>query len=249
MVGALGVNQRWLFTVVFVLGSFLAGLGGALQMPREPANLQWTSRSIADAFVVVVVGGMGSVPRRVPRGAADRDDQGVLHRLGVDVFGAVPLSAGRSMFLVMAVVLVVRPWGLLGRPQAAARAAAATSRRRCGRRRRAGAARRRRAGRSRCSPRCSLAGAVRAGAADRHPDLRAVRRQPAFHAWGRAAWRSFGHAAYFGLGAYGAALLRASALGLPMEAALLLGAAARRARRAACSAGSACGCPASISRC
>ena len=40
MVGALGVNQAWLFTSVFALGALLAGLGGALQLPREPANLE-----------------------------------------------------------------------------------------------------------------------------------------------------------------------------------------------------------------
>jgi len=39
MVGALGVNQAMLFTVVFALGAFLAGFGGALQVAREPANL------------------------------------------------------------------------------------------------------------------------------------------------------------------------------------------------------------------
>ena len=38
MVSALGVNQAWLFTAVFALGAVLAGLGGALQLPREPAN-------------------------------------------------------------------------------------------------------------------------------------------------------------------------------------------------------------------
>src|SRR5690348_14821590 len=40
MVSALGVNQRWLFTAVFALGGLLAGLGGALAIPREPANLE-----------------------------------------------------------------------------------------------------------------------------------------------------------------------------------------------------------------
>ena len=40
MVGALGVNQAWLFTSVFALGALLAGLGGALQLPREPASLE-----------------------------------------------------------------------------------------------------------------------------------------------------------------------------------------------------------------
>ena len=61
MVGALGVNQAMLFTAVFALGAFLAGLGGALQMAREPANLAMDLNAISDAFVVVVVGGMGSI--------------------------------------------------------------------------------------------------------------------------------------------------------------------------------------------
>ncbi|MFN9941603.1 MAG: ABC transporter permease subunit, partial [bacterium] len=62
MVGALGVDQRWLFTGVFALGAALAGLGGALQLPREPAHLGLDLATIGDAFVVVVVGGMGSIP-------------------------------------------------------------------------------------------------------------------------------------------------------------------------------------------
>ena len=61
MVGALGVNQRWLFTSVFALGTFLAALGGALQMPHEPANLNLDLALIGEVFVVVVVGGMGSI--------------------------------------------------------------------------------------------------------------------------------------------------------------------------------------------
>src|SRR4051794_4387474 len=61
MVGALGVNQAMLFTVVFALGSLLAGLAGALQVAREPANLTLDLTVISDAFVVVVVGGMGSI--------------------------------------------------------------------------------------------------------------------------------------------------------------------------------------------
>ena len=61
MVGALGVNQSLLFTSVFALGAALAGLGGALQVAREPANLATDLVAIGDAFVVVVVGGMGSI--------------------------------------------------------------------------------------------------------------------------------------------------------------------------------------------
>src|SRR5262249_36906006 len=59
MVGALGVNQALLFTIVFAVGAFLAGLGGALQIAREPANLGMDLTVLGDAFVVVVVGGMG----------------------------------------------------------------------------------------------------------------------------------------------------------------------------------------------
>ena len=59
MVGALGVNQAWLFTAVFGLGAFLAALGGALQAPREPANLGLDLVAIGEAFVVVVVGEIG----------------------------------------------------------------------------------------------------------------------------------------------------------------------------------------------
>ncbi len=61
MVSALGVNQALLFTSVFAVGSMLAGLGGALQVAREPANLATDLVAIGDAFVVVVVGGMGSI--------------------------------------------------------------------------------------------------------------------------------------------------------------------------------------------
>src|SRR5271167_114981 len=61
MVGALGVNQALLFTAVFALGAFLAGFGGALQVAREPADLATDLTAISDAFVVVVVGGMGSI--------------------------------------------------------------------------------------------------------------------------------------------------------------------------------------------
>jgi branched-chain amino acid transport system permease protein len=61
MVGALGVNQAWLFTSVFFLGAFLAGLGGAAQLPKGGADLLIDLNIIAAAFVVVVVGGMGSI--------------------------------------------------------------------------------------------------------------------------------------------------------------------------------------------
>ena len=47
---------------MFALGAMLAGLGGAIQLPREPASLMLDLRAIGEAFVIVVVGGMGSIP-------------------------------------------------------------------------------------------------------------------------------------------------------------------------------------------
>jgi len=110
MVGALGVNQSWLFTSVFMLGSFLAGLGGALQVPREAVSLLMDLNVIAEAFVVVVIGGMGSVLGAFVAAIII----GVLNAFGILI---VPTIALVLPFLVMAVVLVVRPWGLFGRPE------------------------------------------------------------------------------------------------------------------------------------
>ncbi len=110
MVAALGVNQKWLFTSVFFVGAFLAGLGGALQLPREPANLMMDFNIIAEAFVVVVVGGMGSIGGAFLAAVLIAE----LRAFGILVFPEITLVL---LFLVMAVVLVVRPWGLMGRPE------------------------------------------------------------------------------------------------------------------------------------
>jgi branched-chain amino acid transport system permease protein len=119
MVGALGVNQRWLFTSVFALGAALAGLGGALAIPREPANLEIDLALVSDAFVIVVVGGMGSIPGAFLAALLIGEIKAFCIGLG---YSEITLVAE---FIVMAVVLVLRPWGLLGRPLAEARTAAA----------------------------------------------------------------------------------------------------------------------------
>ena len=62
MVGALGVDQAWLFTTVFFLGTALAGLSGALQLPKGGADLLMDFNILTAVFVVVVIGGMGSLP-------------------------------------------------------------------------------------------------------------------------------------------------------------------------------------------
>jgi branched-chain amino acid transport system permease protein len=110
MTDALGVNQSRLFTGVFFLGSCLAGLGGAIQLPKGGANLLMDLNIIAAAFVVVVVGGMGSIPGAYLAAVII----GELNAFGILIF---PQSTLVLMFLVMAVVLVVRPHGLLGSPE------------------------------------------------------------------------------------------------------------------------------------
>jgi branched-chain amino acid transport system permease protein len=116
MVASLGVNQSWLFTSVFFLGSFLAGLGGALQVPRVSINLLMDLSIIAEAFVVVVIGGMGSIPGAFVAALLI----GELNAFGVLV---LPQATIVLAFVVMAVVLVIRPYGLFGKQEAAAHAA------------------------------------------------------------------------------------------------------------------------------
>ena len=106
--GALGLNEPVLFTSVFALGGFLAGLAGALQIPRETVNLQMDLSILIEAFVVVVVGGLGSVTGAFWSALLI----GMLH-----AFGSwwLPQSTLVLIFVVMAVVLILRPYGLLGR--------------------------------------------------------------------------------------------------------------------------------------
>jgi len=112
MVGALGVNQTWLFTGTFFLGSMLAGLGGAAQLPKGGASLLMDFEILAAIFVVVVIGGMGSILGAYLASVLIFE---------CSAFGILilPESTLVLMFALMAVVLIVRPWGLLGRPEVA----------------------------------------------------------------------------------------------------------------------------------
>ena len=112
MVAALGVNQSWLFTGVFFLGAALAGLGGAIQLPKGGADLLMDFNILAAIFVVVVIGGMGSLPGAYIAAVLIS----VLNVFGV---AYIPQSTLVLMFVVMAVVLTIRPYGLLGREEVA----------------------------------------------------------------------------------------------------------------------------------
>jgi branched-chain amino acid transport system permease protein len=110
MLNALGVNVNGLFTTVFGLGSALAGLAGALAAPIIAVGPGLHAQVIIDAFVVVVIGGMGSFAGALA---------GALLVGQANAFGllAFPTLALVVTFAVLAIVLIVRPWGLLGKPE------------------------------------------------------------------------------------------------------------------------------------
>ncbi|HEU4351204.1 MAG TPA: ABC transporter permease [Burkholderiales bacterium] len=208
MAGALGVNQRLLFTSVFALGAGLAGLGGAWAIPREPANLEIDLAVVSDAFVVVVLGGLGSIPGAFLAALLIAEVKALCIGLGYSKLTLV------AEFVVMAVVLVLRPWGLLGRPLAEARAPSAEH-----------------SAPAFVSPRAFLGGLAALALVPLLADgymlvlltdvfVFALFAVSLHFLLGPGGMVSFGHAAYFGLGAYAGALLLLR-YQLPMEWALL----------------------------
>jgi branched-chain amino acid transport system permease protein len=213
MVAALGVNQKWLFTSVFALGVFLAALGGALQIPREAVNHAMDLRIIVDVFVVVVIGGLGSIVGAFVAAVLVSE----LNAFGILIFPKISIVL---VFLVMAVVLIVRPWGLFGKQEGPAR----------------------RTPRLTIHPWRPLTATERIAAAVVLALAAALPLIGGNYALNVASeiaifvifavslhflmsvggLASFGHAAYFGLGAYGVAFL-AKLAGLPMIVCLLVG--------------------------
>lgn len=107
MVALLGINQARIFTAVFAAGCFLAGLAGALAAPFGNINYLLDTNIIVDAFIIVVIGGLGSLYGALAGALA----VGVIKALGVLYF---PRLAMVLVFLVMAAVLVVRSLGRKG---------------------------------------------------------------------------------------------------------------------------------------
>ena len=222
MAGALGVNQKMLFTSVFALGAFLAGLGGAISIPREPATLFTDLSVISDAFVVVVVGGLGSISGAFLAALLIAEIKAFCIGIGEVSIAGMAFSFSKLTlvveFIVMAVVLVIRPWGLLGRKPAAARGPATVE-----------------PPLVLPTPSMLRAGLVLLAAMALVPVFTsgytlvlmadvlvfALFAVSLYFIMGPGGLHSFGHAAYFGLGAYGAALLLQKG-GAPMELSLLL---------------------------
>ena len=107
MLDALGVNPAPLMMGVVVLGCGLAGLAGALQLPRDPANLQMDLQMVVETFVVVVMGGLGSIAGAFFAAVLI----GLVHAFGIHFF---PQATLVLIFLTMALVLAIRPQGLMG---------------------------------------------------------------------------------------------------------------------------------------
>jgi len=108
MVHALGTDVRLVRSAVFGIGCGLAGIGGVLAAPLVTASLGMAPNAVIDTFVIVIIGGMGSF-----LGSAIA---AVLVGF-VQVFGTYyfPDFALALMYLLMLLVLVVRPGGLLGK--------------------------------------------------------------------------------------------------------------------------------------
>ena len=110
MLGALGTDVTRVMTGTFLLGCALAGIGGVLMSALANIDLGIAMEKIIDCFAVVVIGGLGSV--------------------GGALLGSLIIGVGKSYlslilvrlamvfpFFVMALVLVIRPWGLFGKPE------------------------------------------------------------------------------------------------------------------------------------
>jgi branched-chain amino acid transport system permease protein len=125
MLGALGVAQSWLFTAVFGIGCALAGLAGALELPKEPANLSIDLTHLSDAFVVVVMGGLGSIPGAYAASVLIGEIKAICNFIGTVEIAGLTLSFSKLTlvieFVVLLAILSFKPNGLMGRPRSLVR--------------------------------------------------------------------------------------------------------------------------------
>lgn len=108
MVSALGINTGIVYASVFILGGLLAGLAGGLAAPVRSLTAGMGLSVVIESFIVTVIGGMGSVAGALV---------GSLLIGLVRSFGSIgfPLFTEGLMFLMMVVVLVLKPSGLFGK--------------------------------------------------------------------------------------------------------------------------------------
>jgi branched-chain amino acid transport system permease protein len=122
MIGALGINIKLLYTLVFGLGAALAGLAGLMQAPILTVQIGMGENILILAFVVIVIGGIGSIRgafiAAVMIGLIDTMGRAFLPNLLRQVLSsaaastAAPAMSSMMIYLLMAIVLVARPEGL-----------------------------------------------------------------------------------------------------------------------------------------
>ncbi|RMF88144.1 MAG: branched-chain amino acid ABC transporter permease [Nitrospinota bacterium] len=108
MASALGVNVKRVYVQAFALGCFMAGLGGALIVPIQTAVLGMGIDALILAFVVVVVGGLGSLEGALIGALI----VGFVRTIGIMFFPEIELAI---LYLIAAIVLLIKPTGLFGR--------------------------------------------------------------------------------------------------------------------------------------
>jgi branched-chain amino acid transport system permease protein len=108
MAAALGIDVKRVYVLAFAIGCFMAGLGGAVVMPISGAVLGMGVDALILAFVVVVIGGLGSLEGALVGSLI----VGAVRTLGITYFAEIELAV---LYLIAAIVLFVRPTGLFGR--------------------------------------------------------------------------------------------------------------------------------------
>lgn len=111
MLQALGINVGRIYMLVFVAGSALAGLGGALAAPAIALTPGMDAEIIVECFIIVIIGGLGSLGGAFLGAVL----LGLLSSFGIML---IPDFEIVMIYLMMVLVLLFRPWGLLGKPQA-----------------------------------------------------------------------------------------------------------------------------------
>lgn len=111
MAEALGVNVNWIYACVFTLGTALGTIGGALVVPTTAASLDMALEVIVESFAVVVIGGLGSMWGALVGALI----VGLIRAGAIAYFPEVEVLA---IYLLVVIVLIVRPAGLFGKATA-----------------------------------------------------------------------------------------------------------------------------------
>jgi branched-subunit amino acid ABC-type transport system permease component len=109
MASALGLNVGFVYVSAFAIGCFMAGLGGAIIVPSQAAVLGMGVNALVLAFVVVVIGGLGSLQGALVGALI----VSFVRTAGIQFFPEVELAV---LYLIAALVLLIKPTGLFGSP-------------------------------------------------------------------------------------------------------------------------------------